>query len=63
MLFITALLTVYGMMLAINNIAWPAPATGIPYGIINLILPIAGAFMFVVVIKKLLLTIKSLKTK
>ncbi len=42
----------YGYVLAESTFSWPSPATGIPYGIVGLIIPITFAAMFVIVLRK-----------
>lgn len=63
MALMTVIMTVYGFKLALTNIKWPSPATGIPYGVINLILPFSAAFMLIVIIKNLVLLIKNILKK
>jgi TRAP-type transport system small permease protein len=42
----------YGYILAESTFNWPSPATGIPYGIVGLIIPITFAAMFVIVLRQ-----------
>ena len=42
----------YGYVLSESSFGWPSPATGIPYGVVSLIIPITFAAMFVIVLRK-----------
>ncbi|MDK2799033.1 MAG: TRAP-type transport system small permease protein [Clostridiales bacterium] len=59
LLGITALSAIYGIQLTKNNISWPAPATGISYGIIGSILPISFFLMFLIIVRKSILLFKN----
>jgi TRAP-type C4-dicarboxylate transport system permease small subunit len=58
LLSITGLATIYGIQLTKNNMSWPAPATGISYGIIGSILPISFFLMFIIVVRQTILLFK-----
>ena len=49
----------YGYILAEGSFGWPSPATGIPYGIVGLIIPITFAAMFVIVFRKTVALLRS----
>jgi len=49
----------YGYILAESTFDWPSPATGIPYGIVGLIIPITFAAMFVIVLQKTVALLRS----
>jgi len=52
MLALAGVCTWYGYILAESTFGWPSPGMGIPYGIIELIIPISFAAMFVIVLRK-----------
>jgi TRAP-type C4-dicarboxylate transport system permease small subunit len=56
---VVLLLFGYSLRLVHNNMNWPAPATNIPYGVIDLVMPISFALMALIIARKIYLGFKS----
>lgn len=55
------ILFIGGVRLTSGNFSWPAPATGIPYGIVEIIVPIMSAAMLLLVVWRLVGSLVSFK--
>lgn len=54
------ILFIGGYRMTRGNFNWPAPATNIPYGAVEIIVPVAAAFMLIIMGRRLVVDIMTL---
>ena len=59
----TIALTLGGLELAIKNLNWYSPVLNIPYGYVNMIVPICSSLMAVIILRKIVNDIKFILNK